>query len=55
MDILEVMKLAHDRATNQLRELHTIAGPDDDEDDDEVAITVYETHPLDEVKDDRAS
>jgi hypothetical protein len=51
MDILDVMKLALDRATSHLRTLNTVAEPDDDE----VAITVYEELCCDEREDDRAS
>ena len=40
MDILDVMKLAHDRALHRLRELHTRV--EEGAADDEVAISVTE-------------
>jgi len=44
MDILDVMKLAHDRTASLLRQVNTTA-----EQDEEVAITVYDVlrEPLD--------
>jgi hypothetical protein len=51
MDILDVMKLALDRANSQLRALNTVV----ETDDEEVAITVYEEPMGEEREDDRAA